>query len=322
MSTRKIAIFVLTWGCVLALWGFPQSELHAALAPGDHTLTLEHQGRTRSCIAHVPPQARTGKALPVVLNFHGGGSHAAAQQNYTRLDLLADQEGFLAIYPNGAGLLKNRGLTWNAGNCCGYAQTHDIDDVGFVNALLADLARRTPIDRTRVYATGLSNGAMMVYRLAVEAADQIAAIAPVAGAMMVKAFTPSRPVPVLHIHSVDDPRAPYAGGPGQHQIEHASVEQTLQRWITFNGCAATPEVGKTIHWRKEAQHAEHTATQYTYGACREGAEVVLWKLTGAGHVWPGGIQDPFERALGSSTEVINANTEMWRFFSRFAVKNP
>ena len=86
--------------------------------------------------------------------------------------LVADREHFIAVYPNGTG--RGRFLVWNAGTCCGRAPLQGIDDVGFVRAMIDDLAKRTPIDRTRIYATGLSNGAMMTYRIAAEAPDLVA----------------------------------------------------------------------------------------------------------------------------------------------------
>jgi polyhydroxybutyrate depolymerase len=290
------------------------------LAPGDHDLTLTHQGRERAYIVHVP-LSRTTADWPVVVNFHGGGGHARAQQRYSHMDLLADREGFLAVYPNGSGAFANRLLTWNAGSCCGWAQKNAVDDVGFTRALVEDLARRVPIDRARIYATGLSNGAMMSYRLAVEAPDLIAAIAPIAGSMVCLPFMAGRAIPILHIHSVDDPRALYAGGLGPPfpftnvRVLHPSVEAVISHWVEFDGCSKQPAVAPPLHGTDRS--AKHTATLIVYGPCRDGAEVALWRLTGAGHVWPGGEIDYMQWALGPGTGVIDANQQMWRFFSRF-----
>ena len=112
----------------------------------------------------MPPAGAESGALPVVINFHGGGGNAETQQKYSRMDILAAAEGFLAVYPNGTGRMPDRLLTWNAGTCCAYSVINKIDDVGFTLALLADLDARHPVDRRRVYATGLSNGAMMARR--------------------------------------------------------------------------------------------------------------------------------------------------------------
>jgi polyhydroxybutyrate depolymerase len=241
------------------------------------------------------------------------------------MDAVADREGFLAVYPNGTGRLADRLLTWNAGTCCGYARDQHVDDVGFVRALLQRLDGLLPIDRARVYATGLSNGAMMAYRLAVEAPDSIAAVAPVAGGMVVEGDLPSRAVPLMHIHSVDDPRAPYGGGLGPPfplttvRVEHQDINRVIRRWAGHDGCPAEPAVAARLRGRKGSPEAGHTATKYVYAPCREGAEVVLWKLTGAGHVWPGGQRDYLPRLLGPGTRIIDANVEMWRFFSRFSL---
>ena len=295
-----------------------------SLVPGAHRFPVEAGGRERRYLVHVPPAAAGAPA--VVLNFHGGGGEARSHQKYVRMDVLADREGFIVVYPFGTGRLKDKLLTWNAGTCCGSAARDKVDDVAFVRALLDDLAARTTYDRARVYATGLSNGAMMVYRLAAELPDRIAAIAPVAGAMAVRDFAPRRPIPIMHIHSVDDPRALYYGGLGPPfpfttaRVLHAPVESTISQWVEFDGCGKTPEERDRREWR--AGKSAHTATRFVFSGCRGGVEVVLWKLTGAGHVWPGGTRDYLTRWLGPSTMVVDANEEMWHFFTRFAIGGP
>jgi len=292
----------------------------AELASGDYSFTLKHQDRERGYIVHLP-STRLTPDWPVVINLHGGGGHAKAQQRYSHMDVVADREGFLVVYPNGTGPLAGRLLTWNAGTCCGWAQKNGVDDIGFIRALVEDLARRVPIDRERIYATGLSNGAMMSYRLAVEAPDLIAAIAPVAGAMVCVPFKAGRPISILHIQSVDDPRALYAGGLGPPfpftsvRVQHPPVAATISHWVEFDGCPRQPEVAPPL--QGTGHSAKHTATRIAYGPCRNGTEVVLWKLADAGHVWPGGDIDYLTWALGPGTDVIDANAQMWRFFSRF-----
>lgn len=282
----------------------------AAFAPGDHQVNFTHAGRERSAIVHVPARAGDKPTLPVVLNFHGGGGHGANEQQYSLMDRLADRENFIAVYPNGSGRFGNRLLTWNAGTCCAYAVLNKIDDVGFVRALILELSQKLPIDRRRIFATGMSNGGMMAHRLAAQASDIITAVAPVAGGMVLPTIKSSRAVPVLHIHSIDDPRALYGGGLGppfpmtKSQVFHPNIDQMIANWVKHNGCAAEP----TIAERRDGRG--HTATKYIYSSCRDGAEVVLWKLTGAGHVWPGGKQKVLETILGPSTDIINANQEM------------
>ncbi len=292
-------------------------------APGDHEFALTVGALKRSYLVHVPPQAGAGKPLPLVLNFHGGGGNAANQKSYSRMDEAADRDGYIAVYPNGTGGIGGRLLTWNAGTCCGSAAVNRVDDVAFVVALLDDLARRIPYDRARVYATGLSNGSMMAYRLAAETPENIAAVAGVAGAMTLQRFSPTKPVPVMHIHSVDDQRALYGGGLGpafpltNTRVFHQPVESMIGKWLAHNGCPAQPQVTGPANGKPGAADAAHTATRYQYGPCRAGTEVVFWKLTGAGHVWPGGQQNYLPLLLGPGTTLIDANKEMWQFFSRF-----
>ena len=314
---------------LVTLCASPQgvTPVSAALAPGDHRIALQHGGRQRSYIVHVPPAAREGRPLSVVLNFHGGGGNAENQQKYSRMDALADAEGFLAVYPDGTGRMSDRLLTWNAGTCCAYSVINKVDDVGLTLALLADLEARQPVDRRRVYATGLSNGAMMAWRLAVEASRRIVAIAPVAGAKVLQAGAPQRPVPVMHFHSVDDARALYAGGLGPpfpmttSQVFHSPVEPTVREWAAASGCLADARVTALLHGQADSKEAGHTATRYVWAPCRAGSEVVLWKFTGTGHVWPGGLQDHLPRLLGPSTALVDANLEMWRFFQRFQLES-
>jgi polyhydroxybutyrate depolymerase len=296
--------------------------LAAPLGPGEHRILLKHGGRERSAIVHVPLRGTEKPQLPVLLNFHGGGGHGANEQAYSLMDGLADRENFIAVYPNGTGRFDTRLLTWNAGTCCAYAALNRVDDVGFVRALIAELSGKLPIDRRRVYATGLSNGGMMAHRLAAEASDLIAAVAPVAGGMVLAVIRSTRAVPVMHIHSVDDPRALYTGGLGppfpmtKSQVFHPNIDEMIAKWVRHNGCASQPN---TAERRTDRNSRGHGATKYVYANCRDDAEVVLWKLSGAGHVWPGGKQKVMERLLGPSTDIIDANREMWNFFSRFSL---
>jgi len=134
---------------------------------------------------HVPPSYHGKRPFPVVLNFHGGGGNPKTQRHISRMDASADRHGFIVVYPQGTNK-KNKlikGYTWNAGGCCGWAQENKVDDVAFTEALLDSLQADFSIDKKRVYATGISNGAIMSFRLACEMSDRIAAIAPIAGPM-------------------------------------------------------------------------------------------------------------------------------------------
>jgi len=157
---------------------------------------------------------------------------------------------------------------------------------------------------------------MMTYRLAAEAPDLVAAIAPVSGAMTLVQFHPALPVPVMHFHSIDDPRALYNGGLGPPfpmtatRVMHPPVEQQLRKWIAHNGCPTTPRIEKRLAGDGT------TATKLVYAPCQSGAPVVLWKMSGSGHVWPG-RDSKVERILGKPNHLIDANEEMWAFFRGF-----
>lgn len=316
---QSVVRFVALLACALWL----ATVRLATASPGDYAYSVTYKGQARSYLVHAPPQAAGATPLPVVINFHGAGGNAEVQRTYSRMDSAADRDGYIAVYPNGSGGLGNRFLTWNAGACCGVAAAKRADDVGFVLAMLDDLARRLPVDGQRVYATGLSNGAMMAYRLAAEAPERIAAVAGVAGTMSLERFAPAMAVPVMHIHSVDDHLALYGGGLGPALLYadtrafHQSVEAMIGKWTVHNGCPAEPDVSAPVRGTPRSPGEAHTAVRYTHAPCRDGSEVVLWKLTGAGHVWPGGVPDYLPMLLGQGTRVIDANAELWRFFSRF-----
>jgi len=289
---------------------------------GIQSVRLKHDGRLRMYRLHIPPAVHEGRPLPLLLAFHGGGGNARQFEASSGLPQLARREGFLLVFPDGTGPLSLH--TWNGGGCCGSAASGEVDDVGFVGALLDDLARRTPMDPTRVYVTGHSNGGMMSYRLAMELGHRIAAAAPVGGAMMVEEFRPVRPVPLLHIHSVDDPRALYRGGKGPSfpgtgvVVDHRPVEEGLARWRAANGCPAQPRIGEVVRGRPGSQGAGHTATLLRWEPCSSDAPVEHWRLTGAGHSWPGATGRGFrEGVTGPRTDVILASVEVWSFLSRF-----
>jgi polyhydroxybutyrate depolymerase len=293
-----------------------------SLAPGDHELRLEHGGRERSYRLHLPPHAGA-HPLPLVLAFHGGGGNARGFQRYAGLDPLAERDGFLVAYPNGSSrLFEERLLTWNAGDCCGFASDTGVDDVGFALAVIEDVARQTALDRARVYATGHSNGAMLSYRLAAEASDRIAAIAPVAAAPAIDSL-PTRPVPVLHIQSVDDPRALYAGGVTEtlgRSIRHRPAEAELARWRERDGCPSEAEIREERSLPTAS--GMHTASLLVWAPCAGGSEVRLWRLRGAGHGWPGADPVLPERVMGPRSDVIRAADEAWRFLARFSLQAP
>ena len=287
----------------------------AALQPGDHSRSVEVDGGERSYIVHVPPQYDRASPMPVVLAFHGGGANAENMVAFSGLNEKADEAGFIVVYPQGSGRLP-RMQTFNAGNCCGHAAASSIDDVAYTRVVLDDLERVATVDRQRVFATGMSNGAMMTYRLASELSDRIAAIAPVAGPMGTKDCRPMRAVSVMHFHGDADEFAPFKGGRGRGPsgTDFYSVQHSIDAWVAANGCRPTPQ---TVSLPDRANDGT-SVKEIRYGSGRDGAEVVLVVIEGGGHTWPG--REPRLRALGTSTQDISANDLMWEFFQQHPLK--
>ncbi len=288
------------------------SQIHDPLIPGEHTRRLTAAGRERSYLLHVPPSYDATKNASVVLAFHGGGSNARQMTYFCGLDEKADAEGFLVVYPNGTGRTENF-LTWNAGNCCGYARHANVDDVEFVAKVLDDLMKVANVDSDRVFATGMSNGGMMAYRLAAELSDRIAAIAPVGGPVGATECHPERAVPVLHFHGTDDKFAPFEGGRGERslsQTDFHSVAHSVGCWISANGCQPEPIVTE-----EPVKVADGTRViRKTWAGGTNGAVVMLIEIVGGGHTWPG--RQAVLLFLGKSTKNISANDELWEFFKR------
>ncbi len=290
--------------CVLA----SSAAQATPLSPGEYRRSLTIAETNRTYRVYVPRGYDATRPTPVVLVFHGAASNARQMMHFTGLNAKADEAGFLAVYPNGTGLVP----TWNAGSCCGPAQRNGVDDVAFVSSVLDDLALVAAIDPKRVFATGISNGGMFCYRLASELSGRIAAIAPVAGGMSQAECHPQRPVSVLHFHGTSDDFVPYAGGRGTKTfgLRFQSVEQSVAAWRRADGCPDLPTVTELPDKTDDGS----TVTRTTYPPGKDGAEVVLFTIKGGGHTWPGGnLNIGF---LGTTNEDISANDLMWAFFQK------
>jgi polyhydroxybutyrate depolymerase len=267
-------------------------------ATGSSTQRLEHGGVMREYRVHVPATLPEPAAL--VLMLHGGfGSAEQAESSYG-WDTQADQGGFVVAFPDGIG------KAWAVGDgCCGEPGRNGTDDVGFILAVVADLAGRLPIDPARVYATGMSNGALMSYRLACET-DVFAAIAPVAGTLLGACPSPHR-VSVLHIHGLADENIPYDGnaGNGFARIDGPPVPSTVDIWRRADGCDPPSLI-----------RADPVST--SRASCAEGREVTLITIDGAGHQWPGGTDRTVaQRVLGMDppSTALDATATIWAFFT-------
>ena len=283
-----------------------------SLGPGDHTRSLKIGDADRSCLVHVPPKYDAKKPTPVVLVLHGAATNGAITVAFSGMNKKADEAGFIAVYPNGTGLAGLM-LTWNAGNFPKNGNAKP-DDVAFIGKALDDLATVVNVDPKRVYATGLSNGGMMCYRLAAELSDRIAAIAPVSGTMAVDNYHPKRPVPVMHFHGTADKLVPFDGPGNRSPVGFKSVDDTIKTCVKENGC---PDEPKTVKLPDKAGDGT-SVTKKTYGPGKDGAEVVLFVIENGGHTWPG--QQPPVEFLGKSTKNLAANDLIWEFFEKHPMK--
>jgi len=294
----------LVWGVILF---FACGAGHNYADTKQYTLNIGPSAR--SFLVHVPKKlAAANPALVVAL--HGGGTNGKKMERFCGLSEIAEQYGFVVVYPNGKGRLKGF-LTWNAGSCCGYAQKHDSDDVAFIRQLIAYMIGQYHIDPSRIYITGISNGAMMAYRLAAEIPDQIAAIAPIAGTLTIDPGTIQAAMPIIHFHGTDDRFVPYAGGRGSRGVTRNSympVEEAINVWVRINQTAAIPRVEDL-----PALHNDGTRViRYAYRAGRDSQNIVMYKIIGGGHTWPG--QPHARLLLGPTTTEISANDLIWEFF--------
>jgi polyhydroxybutyrate depolymerase len=254
--------------------------------------------------------------LPVVLAIHGGGTNGETMARYSGLSEKASKAGFIVVYPDGTGRLP-RVLTWNSGGCCGYAQARGIDDVGFLREVVAFIIRTYNGDPARVYATGISNGAMMAYRMAIEAPDIIAAVAAVAGTLDVDPALVKVPKPILHFHGTEDEFVPWNGGRGPKTSlgnKHRSVPETIAAWVRVDGANPQPESVTLPDKAKDGT----VVIRHDYAPKPGGFEVILYEIRGAGHTWPGRARGG--RLLGKATANIDANDIIWEFFSRHTLK--
>jgi polyhydroxybutyrate depolymerase len=278
------------------------------LKSGDHKRWLTVDSIKRSYWIHVPEKYDPKTPTPVVLVLHGAMMDGKMMEAFTGMNETADQHKFIAVYPSGTGP-GNIVLTWNAGTFPG-EKNNRVDDVKFLGKVLDDIEGVLNVNKKRVYSCGLSNGAMMSYRLANEMSDRIAAIATVAGTIALDKYEPKRPVPVLHIHGTKDTLVPY-NGPDKKKdpidlMKFKSAPDTLAMVLKANGCGDQAAETKID---TKADKLQVVRKEY-----RGNADVVFYVVEGGGHTWPGVVFVPV--VLGASTSNIIANDVIWEFFER------
>ncbi len=295
------------------IWGSGDREtfkrdVKPVVAGGEQLDSIFHQGFKRYFLIHLPRNFKIDQKKALVFVLHGGGGTPEAIADLTGFSNLADMEGFIVVYPAAV----NR--RWNDGRRVRDFKSHrdEVDDVGFFVRLIDTITKRFSIDSSRIYAVGMSNGGMMCQRLGLELSDRLAAIASVAASLpenLVLNFTPKAPISVLMINGTGDQFVPYEGGwVGllERRGRVVGVERTIGLWASFNGCSMQPII--TVR-----SVEGDTVYQFVYSGGRDNSEVVLYKIIGTGHIWPGGKKRP--PRFGKHSTVIDATKVIWDFFA-------
>lgn len=274
--------------------------------------TLNHDGNVREYKVFLPSSYQDGDVLPLVINMHGITSDATQQIFYSGLNAVADTANFIVVTPEGLIGTTSWGQTathWNA-----YYGT-GVDDLGFLDLLIDKMFTNYNIDLTRVYATGMSNGGFMSYRLGCELSNRIAAIASIAGSIGLQQennCSPPRPMPVMEVHGTNDLIVPFNGV----NLFSPSNQEIIDLWVTHNNCDASPD---TIAIPNTNTTDDSTVEILKYKNGDEGSEVWFYIVENGGHTWPGSIINL--PGLVTNQDFI-ASEHIWEFFKQFTHPNP
>lgn len=280
----------------------------------DERRTLTSSGVERWYLLTVPTAAAGSGPLPLLLDFHGLSEGAEAHSKMTGFDQIAQRDGFVLATPNGT----REPVQWSIG-------VKDNADVTFTNDLIDQLGSEVCLDLSRVYSTGLSNGAMFSSVLACQPERRVAAIAPVAGLLFPDDCHPSGKVPVLTIHGTADPILYFNGGVGDltgllagnvdaskvsvppANIDGAGYPENVRKWAANNGCEPTPADTRPVP----------QVLLRTYG-CPPDAAVEFYVVEGGGHAWPGSeLSRSIASVIGPTNMDLHASEIIWSFLSRF-----
>jgi len=256
-------------------------------------------GRKREYVLYVPRSYDRAEPTALVISLHGAGMWGAAQKETSQWNRVADEHGFIVVYPSGEGGGGPR--VWHEGGGAGPSR-----DVRFISELIDTLEARYNIDPGMIYANGLSNGGGMSFALSCTLSDRIAAVGMVGAALLVPFTwcTDQRPVPMIAFHGTADAAAPYNGGFSWVAPERfQGVRAFTASWARRNRCGTHP-VDSVV---------ATDVTRLEYTQCAADAAVVLYTIKGGGHTWPGGQPLP-EWFVGRTSNSIDASSLMWAFF--------
>jgi len=309
MNTRKIVI-----GAVLVIIGLPMVlvliatvSFYALFYDLNRTNgTIVSSGQNREYLLYVPRSYDRAKPTPLVISMHAAAMWPSTQMETSQWNKLADEYGFIAVYPSGT-TLRGGGTgvlpkVWRMG-----PRSVELD-VTFISDLIDKLEAEYNVDPTRIYADGLSNGGGMSFAVSCRLSHRVAAVGAVAAAQTLPWdwCGDSRPVPMVAFHGTDDPMVPYQGGPSGdpfNPIQFPAVRDWAASWARRNRCEPNPI--------ESVVAADVTRLEYT--ECADDAAVVLYTLRRGGHSWPGGKPMP-EWMVGPTSRNIDASSQMWAFF--------
>ena len=311
MSKEKsMGKFILALGLLITgiNFAFGQTDIY-------DSIYVDQDWRTYNI--HLPKGFKTNAKYALVFGFHGGQQAGRTEIGWRALPLQsllsdkADKEGFIVVYPEGKEFVTGR--SWNAGDCCPPSSSKGVDDVAFTKILLDSLFVKYPVDTTRVYATGTSNGAMFCYRLACELSHRIAAIAPNAASLMQQPCNPTKKVPIISFNSKIDPIVPYYGGfgptgiPFLKDVYFPAQDSTLRIWSRANSCSQ----------RDTIVNGKNNGFDFIrLRDCGCDAEVHHYATSDGGHSWPGGIPND----VSPVSKQLNATDLLWSFFQKYTLK--
>ncbi len=312
MPNKNLFLLLCFFAALVCLQCNRQSTQSINTKATTHSMTWD--GYERSYLVHLPPKDKRKGPLPVIFNLHGGGGTArgAIGLTFGRFNDLADEDGFIVVYPNA--IKKN----WNDGRKLDQVKAwkENIDDVGFIAAIIETLKKEHNIDDQRIFTTGMSNGGFMSSRLLCDRADLFRGGAIVTATLSkdyMPACQPSREMAVLIMNGTDDPLVPYNGGPikifNRERGQIVSTDAYVDFWKTRNECSSMAE--------EDFIDKEDDGTSISiqkYRNCAGNGALVLYKITGGGHTWPDGKQYLGERLIGKTSKEINACDVIWAFF--------
>ncbi len=281
---RFTALFVLA--------GLFSINLSAQPAAGFSEHSITSADAQRSYLLYVP-ESYNGQPAPLMFSFHGSGGYPQNQVDVSGFDKLAEEHGFIAVFPAGDFTNSVSQRSWNANVEAG------VDDVQFTRDMISELSGMLAIDPARIYTSGFSGGARISSRLACELSDVLAAAAPVAGLQYPDGCTPKRPIPIITFHAEDDPVNNYEVQANSRPYWRMGVETALDRWRQANDCTLV----------NDHEQVAYNIRNFAWEECGGDSEIQFYQSNTGGHTWPGAAQR-------GAVQDISASELIWAFFSQ------